>query len=233
MEELLRLVAEDDAAIPAPAPLPLAADGWTEEALASIRALDGVAFEALLRRAFARLGTAECLEDFIPHLMHQVGEQWVGGKMTIAQEHLASAIVIGVVLDAARSLRPSSGAPRVLVATPSSELHSVGAALVAGIAALDGWAVTYLGADVPAHDLVEAAQSVGARAVALSVVAPGDMGHVTKDVLSLRTALPASLAIILGGAGIPKSSDLLHRPGISVCGSLAELRRVLAQVERR
>lgn len=233
LEELARLVAEDAAAAPAPAATPLEADPWVEQALDSIRALDGAALEKLIRSAFARLGMAPSLEELIPTLMQQVGERWVAGTLTIAQEHLASATVIGVVLDAVRTLRPSPGAPRLLVATPSTEPHAVGAALVAGIATLDGWCVTYLGPDVPAPDLVEAAHRVGARAVAVSVVAPGDSARVAADLTELRAALPASVTLILGGGGAREITGATPRTGISVCDSLPELRRVLAQAERR
>ena len=61
-------------------------------------------------------------------------------------------------------------APRLVVATPPSQVHELGALMVAISAAAEGWAVTYLGPDLPVADLVSAVGQTGARAVAVSAV---------------------------------------------------------------
>jgi MerR family transcriptional regulator, light-induced transcriptional regulator len=232
-DQLAQLVAEDEAALPVPTQPGASSHELVEDALACIRSLDAEALEHVLKRAHARLGTAAFLEDVVPRLMQDVGALWAAGSMTIAQEHLASAAVIGIVLDAARTLRPESHAPRLLVATPAGEVHSVGAALVAGMGALDGWAITYLGPDVPSGELADAARSVSAHAVALSVVAPRDPDQVVRELLALRVALPPSVALIVGGAATASMVDAIERPGLHRCTSLAELRHLLTRVHRR
>ena len=61
-------------------------------------------------------------------------------------------------------------APRLVVATPPGQVHELGALMVAVSAAAEGWAVTYLGPDLPVADLVSAVAQTDARAVAISVV---------------------------------------------------------------
>lgn len=233
--QLVHLIAEDDAAQPAQSIAPGAAAGshLIDSAMGQIRALDAAALEAFLTRTHARLGSSQFLEEFVPHLMHEVGESWSRGTITIAQEHLASAATIGIVLSAVRALHPEAAAPRLLVATPSGEPHSVGAALVAAVAALDGWAITYLGPDVPADELADAARGVSAQAVALSIVAPSASARIAEDLVTLRKALPPSVTLVVGGAGAVEVSASLGLSSIQYCDTLHALRQLLARIRSR
>lgn len=232
-KQLTELVAEDDAAQPTPAPDARPMHLLVAEAMVHVRSLDAAALEGFLTRAHARLGSTQFLEELVPDLMHEVGESWSVGTITIAQEHLASATAIGIVLNAVRALRADASAPRLLVATPSGEPHSVGAALVAGIGALDGWAITYLGANVPSDELATAARGMAAQAVALSIVSPSDPQLVQRELLALREALPPSVPLVIGGAAADHMGAALELPGLFHCETLAALRHLLARVSTR
>ena len=163
----------------------------------------------------------------MPAFMHRVGKEWQAGLLTIAHEHLASAAVIAIVLEAMRSVPESPGAPRLLVATPASERHAVGAALAAAAAALDGWSIVYLGVDVPSADIVTAAAASNARAVALSVVHTDVPDHVVRELHAVRAALAAKVLVIVGGAAAARMADRITAPGLVVCESIGDMRAVL------
>lgn len=228
-DALERLVAEDEAE--RPAPLPESEEAAHAErvrvALELTRALDGSALDRELRRTIARHGIPVFLEDMVPTLMHRVGEEWQAGRLTIAHEHLASAAVLAIILEAMRSVPESPGAPRLLVATPTGERHAVGAALAAAAAALDGWSIIYLGVDVPAADIVAAASASNASAVALSIVHTDDPDAAIRELHAVRESLAAHVPVIVGGATAVRMAGQLAEPGLIVCGSLAEMRRVL------
>ena len=233
-DALRRLVTEDEAERPAPAAASSARTHaehaqLAEVALEHARALDGSALNRELRRTIARHGIPVFLEDVVPTLMYRLGEEWRAGRLTIANEHLASATVIAIILEAMRSVPESPGAPRLLVATPASERHSVGAALAAATAALYGWTIIYLGVDVPAADIVAAAAASKARAVALSVVHTDEPEFVLRELRAVRAALAAEVLVIVGGATAARMADQLIEPGLIVCNSIAEMRGVLAQ----
>ena len=116
----------------------------------------------------------------------------------------------------------------MLVATPSGERHAVGAALAALSASLDGWNVVYLGVDVPARDIVTAAASSGAKAVALSVVHSENLGPVLPELRAIRDSLAANVPLFVGGAGAMMISAELKQAGLIVCESLADMRAVFA-----
>ncbi len=230
-DALQRLVTEDQAERPAPVS---DSDGpahaeRVEAALQYTRAFDGSGLDRELRRTIARYGIPVFLEDVVPTLMRRVGDEWEAGRLSVAHEHLASAAVIAIILDAMRSVPESPGAPKLLIATPASERHAVGAALAAAAAAIDGWSIVYLGVDVPAADIVAAAAASNARAVALSVVHTGEPDTVVRELRAVRAALAANVPVIVGGAAASRMADRLTEPGLIVCDSLAEMRGVLSR----
>lgn len=87
---------------------------------------------------------------------------------------LASAVVRTSLGNLRRGFGPTSSAPSLVVATPTAQMHELGALIVAMIAASDRWRVTYLGPSLPAEEIAGAAHQSQARAVALSLVYPGD-----------------------------------------------------------
>ena len=232
--QLEQLVAEDEAARPAAGNSALAVTheahaAIVETALELTRALDSSGLDRELRRVIAHQGVPQFIEEIVPSLMRRIGDEWAAGRLTIANEHVASAAVLSVLLDTARSVRESPAAPRLLVATPTGEWHAVGAALVAAAAALDGWSLVYLGVDVPAADIVAAARTTGVSAVALSVVRASNPVALESELRAVRAGLPTDVLLIVGGAAALRMSSMLSQPGVVVCDSIRAMRAVLAE----
>ncbi|MEP6781342.1 MAG: MerR family transcriptional regulator, partial [Gemmatimonadaceae bacterium] len=178
---LSKIVEDDESARPSAPKVSEIAEGDRENgvaaeiaelALTHALALDATSLDRELRRAVGNYGLPMFLEATVPALMRRIGDEWAAERLAIPHEHLASAVVLTILLEAIRSVPEIPGAPRLLVATPAGEEHVVGAALIAAAAALDGWSVLFLGANVPAVDLVLAAH--GVQALALSLVHPHD-----------------------------------------------------------
>jgi MerR family transcriptional regulator, light-induced transcriptional regulator len=236
--QLEQLVAEDEAARPPAEKGTIAAThaeyaAIVEAALELTRALDGSGLDRELRRVIAHQGVPQFIEEIVPSLMHRIGDEWAAGRLTIAHEHVASAAVLAVLLDTARSVRETPAAPRLLVATPTGEWHAVGAALVAAAAALDGWTLLYLGVDVPAADIVAAARTTGVGAVALSVVRASNPVALESELRAVRAGLPSDVLLIVGGAAALRMSSVLSQPGVVVCDSIRAMRSVLAEQAQR
>jgi methanogenic corrinoid protein MtbC1 len=123
-----------------------------------------------------------------------------------------------------------------VVATPTGQIHEFGALLVAATATTEGWRVTYLGADLPAEDIAEAAVRTRARAVALSIVYPTGDPAVSDELRRLRNALPKGITLLVGGAAASAYGSWLDEIGAIRLNSLAELRlelQTLRRVRRR
>ncbi len=221
LQHILREDARARADAPAPANDPRAEDA-VNEALTHTRAMNAARVDAVLRRSAAILGTATFLEQVAVSLLRRIGEEWHAGRLTIPQEHLASAVVYALVTGIMRDIAPASDAPRVVVATPAGERHAIGAALAGAAAAAHGWHVIFLGADVPASDIAACAIEMEAQLVALSIVYVDNRAEVLAQLRALRSMLPIRIGLIAGGAGAQALRTNLEKIGIVVGTGLAE-----------
>ncbi len=235
-EALTALVEEDAAERPQRRPPIASAEPGVvvSAALALARALDAGGLDDVLRRAAARLGSSPFLETVAVPLLRLVGDEWHAGRLTPSVEHLVSATLHDIIVETMRAFAGQNGAPTVLVATPAGDRHAIGAALVGAAAAVEGWRVLYLGADLPAEEIVLAARAASVRVVALSVLYMENEQRVLGELRAVRAALPAEVVLLVGGAGVSPLRVELTRLGVLVESSLAglvtELRR--AQGER-
>lgn len=231
-EELKDLVAEDEAQLSPQRPDGIRSDsGILDAAMAAIVALDAPALDAQLRRAVAHQGVPQFVEVIAPALMRAVGDRWVTGQLSIAHEHLASAVVIAIVMETVRAVPPLPAAPRVVVATPAGEHHSIGAALAAAAASLQGWSVVYLGANIPHADIGAAAFSTEAGAVVLSITYVEDRSRALAEIRALRRSLSEAVPLLIGGAAAEGIAGAVGDDHITWCESLAQLRSELALAE--
>ena len=203
------------------------ANAVIDHALAIAATLEATELEHVLRRAAARFGLTSFIEDVATPLLRKIGELWHAGGASIAQEHLASSIIHDILAEAMRSTARTSGAKTLLVATPADERHAIGAVLIGAAAAVDGWRVIYLGADLPAKEIAAAAVATEASVVALSIVYVPDRDHTLDELRTLRARLPASVPVVAGGAGAAQLAPELAQAGIRVGARLADLSAVL------
>ncbi|WP_084263214.1 cobalamin B12-binding domain-containing protein [Actinomadura formosensis] len=127
------------------------------------------------------------LLDVIAPLQARVGSEWAANRLTVVQEHTATAVIERVI--AALALHPAvrrrqRGEPRgrIAVACIDGEWHALPARIVAEVLRLRGWQVDYLGAQVPTPHLISHLHRTGPALVALSS--------------SIATRLPAAHAAI-------------------------------------
>jgi methanogenic corrinoid protein MtbC1 len=176
-----------------------------------VKALDGDELTATLLAEAHALGPMEFVVRRVAPLVREVGEAWARGAIGVHHEHLFSER-LGDVLRAVRMPfeRGDSRARRgVLFATLPDETHALGLQMAALVAAVSGAAPVILGTDTPVADVAAAARARKCAAVGVSVsISTG--GPASRDRLAaLRSALPASVLLFVGGLGARRS----HPPG--------------------
>lgn len=201
-----------------------------EQAVLLARSLNSHAIDDTLRRAVAEIGVSAFIERVAAPLLRRIGEEWHAGRLSFAQEHLVSSLLHDIIAERMRSFGSREGASKVLVSTPAGERHAIGAVLVGASAAVEGWNVLHLGADLPAREIAEAAVAADVQVVAISIVYVADPHLVVEELRTLRARLPSEITLIAGGAGAGALAPQLHAVGVrvesSVAGLLAELRRI-------
>lgn len=193
-------------------------------------AMDSAGLEAILRRSVARHGIIRFIDEIAAPFLREVGEAWHEGRMTVAQEHLASAVVQRVVSETAPLFSGGEANPAIVIATLEGERHAHGALMAAVTAASEGWRVIYLGADLPPAEIAAAVVRTRARAVGISVVL-GERKRLAA-LRDLRKELPADVSIVVGGEGARQ----LHTTGYSdiiFVDSMGEFHMKLSELFRK
>lgn len=235
--ELAQLVDDDRAESQLNAPgrraaQPERGQAMVDEALGHVRVMDARGLHALLRGAAAILGVSY-LDQVVAPLLRRIGEEWHAGRLGIAEEHIASTVIEGIVIDAMRAIVPSDAAPSVVVATLAGSRHVIAAALVGAVAAAEGWNVVFLGGELPPSEIAAAVRSRNARAVAVSVPYSGSSKRLLDDLKDLRARLPADVSLFAGGQAVLDASRNLTKSGIALGADLDDLRAAMRRMWTR
>jgi DNA-binding transcriptional MerR regulator len=198
------------------------------EVLAALAVFDAAEAWRLLSLQLSALGALRFAREIALPLAREIGERWADGRLGVGNEHLATALLRSLLgsalLPGASALRGA----RVVFATLSGERHELGL-LMAALAAMGAGAnPLYLGPDVPHDELARATAQSGAAALALSLVNP-PTAELTRALAELRAALPAEIALWLGGAG---AAQLTPPAGVERIASLEQLEQRVALLER-
>ncbi len=103
-----------------------------------------------------------------PALYH-IGSLWQRDEITVAQEHMATAITQNVLALLYPQL-PIADRKRggVLITGVEGELHQIGAHMVADVLESDGWEVRFLGTEMPHDGILRAVEEQEPRLVGIS-----------------------------------------------------------------
>lgn len=201
MEELHALVGRDTLpGVEASPRIPFTRSKLVEVAITAAAAMDTQPFLQALLQATRTLTVPALFEDFVEPLMNEIGVRWRDGRMRVVHEHFASAHLRTFLGDLMTSSSVSGGGPCIIVTTPFGQNHELGALMVAITAMRAGWETVFAGPGLPAEEIVYAAEARKARAVALSLCYPSDDPRIDGQLRKLRSLLPSSIAIFIGGA---------------------------------
>ena len=157
-----------------------------------------------LQQALLALGLERFVTEHVAPMNAAVGEAWMRGELSVAQEHVYTEAVQLVLRQAIGTMPEPAGpaAPRVLMGTLPQEPHGLGLLMVEALLCLHGWRCVSLGVKVPLDELVTAAGLVGADVVALSFSGGFPAAQATAALQELRRRLPGRTAIWAGGSSL-------------------------------
>jgi MerR family transcriptional regulator, light-induced transcriptional regulator len=146
------------------------------------------------------------LSDVVMPYLHDLGDRWERGELSVAQEHFAANVLRGRLLGLARGWGRGAG-PRALLACPEGERHDLG--LIAfGLALRErGWSIDYLGPDTPVESIEEAARRTGPSVVVLSSVRPEPLEHIAGLAARHRVAIAGAGATMASVHGVERLTD--------------------------
>jgi len=150
----------------APAPVPLAPgpmaepqpaggtlDELRQEWLAACLAFDEPRAEQAAARAFALYPPETVCLELLQQALSEVGDLWQQGVATVQQEHFASELAFRRLESLLMAAPPATRPGQIVAACPPQEYHTFGLLLLTLLLRHRGWAVVYLGANVPVEEL--------------------------------------------------------------------------------
>jgi DNA-binding transcriptional MerR regulator len=192
-----------------------------DEILSSLGRFEGGRLQQQLAQQLSALGPSRFAREVATPLVHEIGEFWANGELSIAQEHLGSGLLRSLLGSALQPTAISLLGPRIVFATPSGERHELGLLMAALTALGAGASPIYLGAELPVEELLGAVEATDAAVLALSLVCIS-RAQAGRIVSALRGGLASEVEIWLGGAGAG-AVDVEVGPGIERIESLKDL----------
>ena len=185
--------------------------------LAAIRNGDRrLAFQIIDDARDAGLDLAAIYLSILQPALAEIGCLWQENKITVAEEHLATAITQAAMARAyerAFAWR-THGGRTLLAACVDVERHEVGLRMLCDLLDLEGWHTTYLGATVPVDSLVAMVKRMRPNVVALSTALAPHLPRLRAMIEAITEALGNERPIIIvGGRPFLEDPTLAERLG--------------------
>ncbi|MFG1910120.1 MerR family transcriptional regulator [Kribbella sp. NPDC048928] len=168
----------------------------TADLQAALDELDERAAHIVLDQLFGALSIESVIRDVLMPYLHELGERWSRGEVSVGQEHFAS----NVIRSRLTALAPGWGSghgPRALLACPPGELHDIALLSFGLVLRRFGWRVVFLGADSPMADVERSAGVLGPDLVMLAASDRARLDPIRPQVVQLAR----SYSVALAGAG--------------------------------
>ncbi|MBW2452455.1 MAG: cobalamin-dependent protein [Deltaproteobacteria bacterium] len=148
--------------------------------------------------------------------MYAVGELWESNSISVAVEHIATAITE----NAMNLLHPMIFASehsgrKAVISCVANEYHQIGGKMVADIFELHGWDGYFLGANTPVKDLLHLVGEKKPDVVCFSLTLISNLGVLLDHVDTLSCRFP-KMPIIVGGQAFVGGETAFVPPSSSV-----------------
>jgi MerR family transcriptional regulator, light-induced transcriptional regulator len=197
---------------------------WVDACLA----FDEYQAEQLLSQAFALFPAETVCLDVIQKGLAEIGEGWYRGRVTVQQEHFASALALRR-MEALLISTPSPTRPgRIMVGCPPDEEHTFVPLMLSLLLRRRGWEVIYLGANVPIRSIDATVSVVRPNLVVLTA----QQLHTAASLLEMAEVLYSErVPVAFGGLVFTEVPNLhLAIPGYYLGDRLEQATAAIEQV---
>ncbi|HYP47959.1 MAG TPA: diguanylate cyclase [Thermoleophilaceae bacterium] len=170
----------------------------------ALRLADASSAEQVIDEALELgMSAAQVQADLIHPAMTWIGELWQKGAISIADEHLATAVSQRMLMRLFEQLQTAAprSRERVLLAAVEGQQHVLGLRMVADVLEGAGFDVLYLGADVPTGPLVGFIEQHKPAIAGLSLSFAAGSAALVEAIIAIDDARPET-RILLGGEGV-------------------------------
>jgi methanogenic corrinoid protein MtbC1 len=177
--------------------------------------------DEVLSRAFDHQLTVNAVYlDIFQPTGYAIGALWQTNQVSVAQEHLVTAIIERQMGELHFLFKPRAAKPKALViGSVDKENHRVGPRMVADFFEQDGWTVYYLGAAVPTKTFLAMAREMKADLVGLSSEMVFHLPAITDFVRQADSFGLSGIPIMVGGMPFIQQPELYTKLGVHFSGA--------------
>jgi methanogenic corrinoid protein MtbC1 len=164
----------------------------------------------------------ELYVETIQPAMTEVGRLWQENRLSVAEEHLATAITQAAMGRAFERVYRwfDRRTPTMIAACADDERHQMGLRMLCDLLELEGWDTTYLGASVPVESLVDRVEKRRPDVVALSAAIAPHLPRIRAAIDAIRASKVSPMPlIVVGGRAIGGDDALAKRLGADFTAS--------------
>lgn len=138
-------------------------------------------------------------EELLKPAMYEVGVLWERNKITVATEHMASAVTETLMNELYATISFSGNYPKTVIITCiQNELHQIGARMISDVFEMNNWQVHFLGANMPNNELIRYIGVTKPDMLAVSVSLYFNISVLEELIQVVRLCCPM-LRIVVGG----------------------------------
>lgn len=157
--------------------------------------------------------------DIFQKSAYEIGEMWQRNEFSVAQEHLATAIIERQMSDLHSYFKPRRDRRRkLLLGAVDLEQHRIGMRMVADFFEQDGWDVYYLGAAVPTRSFVFMAKEFQPDLIGISAQMVYHLPELMNFVRETSRQGLDGIPIMAGGFPFVQDPELYKKLGVHFSG---------------
>lgn len=170
-----------------------------DDLVAAAASLEPARLTAVIDQAFAAGAFEQVADRWILPQLGLLGDAWASGRLSVAQEHFASAALMRAMAAVFDRAGPAWQGATVVVGLPAGDRHELALLAFAACLRRAGVGAVYLGADVPTTEWVQAASGSRVRAAVIGVTSSRTVGE-AQLVVEQVSAVSPPVSVWAGGS---------------------------------
>ena len=163
--------------------------------------------------------------------LYQVGEYWEMNKISVATEHMATAITENLMIRLQPQLFSTERTgKKAVIACVANEYHQVGAKMIADIFEMNGWDGYFIGANTPIAELIRFLESKNPDLIGLSLSIYYNLPELENTLVKIRQHFP-DLPVMVGGQAFRwGGTEIIQKySNVAYLSSAEDLRKFINQ----
>ena len=154
----------------------------------------------------AIFSSADFFDKILRHVMHQIGEEWATGKISIGTEHVASNVaqtLVKIIMDKGNN---SGKKEKILLCVPVGEEHHLGCDVIETFLSSKGYKVFNMGTSVPPESVLDFIKDKNPDLVMVSITIEDNLMAGKRLIKKIKDSF--KIPVIVGGYALEQEKVL-------------------------